>query len=432
VEENPLAWADSYVYGVDSIDQHVAWLPAPNATYFVAQDANDNVVALVVPGSVFGQMQYDPYGAFANYEWWTGDGVDTSPMGDNTVYDGGLTAKMPYPFGHQGRWFDQEIEGYHNRAREYFSTLGRFASPDPNGQALVPSSALMMNAATPMALAGFDPAAMYGDGMNPYLAFAANPVTYTDPTGLFVGYQRFVADVTGSAIAAYAFSLDAGIYSLLEEGPEGTGLDRAIESIPYAVAGAFAGGAVAFANRWSPTGNILGGSVAGGLTTVGLGEGFWPGAVSGAFSSAIFEAVFKAVGKWRTGMVVGGAAAGASRDMIRARTRALVGRGYFDDIRRVLPNRISRQLQSKHIPGTTQFKGGNTSIFTHQDPQRLLDEFRGTGRGIRGTPGQPGYVEVVDFGESIGTWKSGSFSALTTRGRIHYRKSVAHIVPDKP
>jgi hypothetical protein len=35
-----------------------------------------------------------------------------------------------------------------------------------------------------MALAGFDPAAMYGDGLNPYLAFAANPVTYTDPTGL--------------------------------------------------------------------------------------------------------------------------------------------------------------------------------------------------------------------------------------------------------
>ncbi len=95
--------------------------------------------------------------------------------------------------------------------------------------------------------------------------------------------------------------------------------------------------------------------------------------------------------------------------------------------------RVEWDKQSKHILGKHNYQPGK-SIFEHQDPQRLLEEFAGTGRKINDTlPGTPGYKEVVDFQEHIGIWKNENGVALpTTRGAIHYSKNGAHIVPLKP
>jgi hypothetical protein len=88
--------------------------------------------------------------------------------------------------------------------------------------------------------------------------------------------------------------------------------------------------------------------------------------------------------------------------------------------------------QGKHIPGHANFISGR-SIFSHSDPQSLLTHFAGTGTRVRGTAGQAGYVERVNFGQSIGTWidEAGN-QAETTWGLIHYSNRGAHIVPARP
>jgi filamentous hemagglutinin len=89
--------------------------------------------------------------------------------------------------------------------------------------------------------------------------------------------------------------------------------------------------------------------------------------------------------------------------------------------------------QGKHIPGHNNYIPGK-SILTHPDPQALLDSHAGTGTPVRGTYGQPGFVERVDFGQDIGLWvdQSTGVSAPTSIGRIHYSSNGAHIVPTRP
>ncbi len=88
--------------------------------------------------------------------------------------------------------------------------------------------------------------------------------------------------------------------------------------------------------------------------------------------------------------------------------------------------------QNKHIPGTNNYKGGN-SIFLHKDANKLLKEHASKGVYKRGEMGKPGYKEVVDFNEPIGIWKNKKGESLpTTKGTIHYSKDGAHIVPAHP
>ena len=193
--QDPLV-VQEYVHGLEYIDEHIAvydYSGGTTTTSYVLQDANYNVVALVdaASGQPRYQFRYAPYGDFEAYEVVAADGTATGL--DLTVYppttddpDAATTPAL-YPFGFQGLWFDQVSHGYNNRAREYNLDLHRFLTQDPNGQALVLSSALMMNAATPMALAGFDPAAMYADGMNAFEFVGSNPVNWRDPSGLLLG-----------------------------------------------------------------------------------------------------------------------------------------------------------------------------------------------------------------------------------------------------
>ena len=89
--------------------------------------------------------------------------------------------------------------------------------------------------------------------------------------------------------------------------------------------------------------------------------------------------------------------------------------------------RIHPGKQGKHIPGHNNFQPGKSEL-THPDPQGLLDKSAGTGQRVSDSK------EVVDFGETIGTWVGQNGErAATTRGTIHYDASGgAHIVPARP
>ncbi|MBA3238577.1 MAG: hypothetical protein H0T62_09570 [Parachlamydiaceae bacterium] len=100
---------------------------------------------------------------------------------------------------------------------------------------------------------------------------------------------------------------------------------------------------------------------------------------------------------------------------------------YFKNVK------IEGDKQGKHIPGKHNYELGK-SILDHNNPQSLLNNYAGTGAPRRGTPGQPGYRELVDFKEHIGLWKSktSGHALPTTKGIIHYSKKGGHIVPEHP
>lgn len=96
---------------------------------------------------------------------------------------------------------------------------------------------------------------------------------------------------------------------------------------------------------------------------------------------------------------------------------------------------IEVDKQNKHIVGAHNYFEGK-SIFTHQNPQGLLEKFAGKGQSSNKTtiPGYPGYQEIVDFGEIIGYDVNAvtGVKTPTTWGKIHYSKKGAHIVPFLP
>ena len=98
--------------------------------------------------------------------------------------------------------------------------------------------------------------------------------------------------------------------------------------------------------------------------------------------------------------------------------------------------KIQMDKRGKHIIGhknyNVKFK---KSIFEHKNPQKLVDNYAGTGRKMgKRIPGTPGFKEIVDFEESIGYYinpKTGE-KVSTTWGAIHYAKDGTHIVPELP
>lgn len=111
-----------------------------------------------------------------------------------------------------------------------------------------------------------------------------------------------------------------------------------------------------------------------------------------------------------------------------AKEHAIKIQEYFKNIK------YNFAAHNKHILGHNDYDGVR-SIWTHSNPEGLLKKFAGKGKPIAGIPGEPGYKELVDFGEYIGIWKSmyNSYNkAPTTMGTIHYSKKGAHIVPVHP
>ncbi|MGH7489624.1 MAG: polymorphic toxin type 50 domain-containing protein [bacterium] len=69
------------------------------------------------------------------------------------------------------------------------------------------------------------------------------------------------------------------------------------------------------------------------------------------------------------------------------------------------------------------------------DPQRLVDQFAGTGEAANKVPrGEAGFKERVDFGRIIGTYvdPSTGVAVTTTKGIIVYASDGVHIVPARP
>jgi tetratricopeptide (TPR) repeat protein len=95
--------------------------------------------------------------------------------------------------------------------------------------------------------------------------------------------------------------------------------------------------------------------------------------------------------------------------------------------------KIQWDKQGKHIEGHRNFMP-TKSILEHKDPQRLVNKYAGSGISVRGTPGVPGYQEIVNFEEFIGyaVSEDGAKKVSTTWGTIHYAKDGVHIVPKNP
>ena len=95
--------------------------------------------------------------------------------------------------------------------------------------------------------------------------------------------------------------------------------------------------------------------------------------------------------------------------------------------------KIHEGQQGKHIPGHNNFVPSLGRSEVHVPIESLLPRV-GTGQPVKGTPGQPGYRERVDFGKPIGVHVDGPNGPRTptTKGIIHHGKNGVHIIPARP
>lgn len=98
--------------------------------------------------------------------------------------------------------------------------------------------------------------------------------------------------------------------------------------------------------------------------------------------------------------------------------------------------KIRWDRQGKHIPSKHNYDPAKRKgILIHEDPQKLVDKYAGTGRKVGSQqPGTPGYKEIVDFEETIGYFvdKQTGQTFPTNWGSIDYAKDGVHIVPRRP
>lgn len=124
------------------------------------------------------------------------------------------------------------------------------------------------------------------------------------------------------------------------------------------------------------------------------------------------------------------ASSAANKEMLKAAAinHAMQREAYFKNVV------VHVDKQNKHVPGKHNYIEGR-SIFTHPDPQNLLEKFAGKGTPkANRIPGNPNYRERVDFGEFIGYHvdQVTGIKTSTSYGEIHYSKTGAHIVPVLP
>ena len=219
IVDQPAPTADTtraeYVYGPDYVDEFVLQscpngqagtvtqqgVPADGQRrFYMLQDANYNVMAILdESGGVWEQYQWDPYGTLAVKD---------------TLVTSGPTNRV----GHQGLFFYRFDSGtgaplaanadglYYNRNRWYSPKLGRFTSKDPNETAMDIMTAMAMNASSWTVAAGFfNASGHFADGMNLYTYLRGNPITGTDPLGLFDAFAEVdaqTAEIAGQKLYA--------------------------------------------------------------------------------------------------------------------------------------------------------------------------------------------------------------------------------------
>jgi hypothetical protein len=184
-----------YVWGPDYVDECVVQFDTDNVAFYVLQDANYNVVALLkADGLPAVQYTYEPYGALQLAESFTQHPVNR--------------------LGHQGLFFERFDAGpydpalvpgarglYYARNRWYDPVTGRWMTRDPNETALPVLTALAMNGTMlDVLLSSIDLRGVHGDGTNLYAYLTADPINSVDPLGLFQFGQLLSAVSTGAQI----------------------------------------------------------------------------------------------------------------------------------------------------------------------------------------------------------------------------------------
>lgn len=202
-----------YVYGPGNgpggVDEIIAFYDGTNRAeaYFVLQDASGDVVALVddngparsiqVPAGtvvvptprVVAQWTYDAYGQVLSADYLRPHptmmaghkGLFVERLDRPLHWQTGMAAVDVHPrlvpFAHLL---------YQNRNRAYAPKLGRFMQSDPNGTGLVALDAIAYHGTTinPHAVAA-DLQTLHTDGANLYQYVRSNPLTRSDPTGLY-------------------------------------------------------------------------------------------------------------------------------------------------------------------------------------------------------------------------------------------------------
>jgi len=217
-----------YIWGPDYVDECIVQLDENNTPYYVIQDANYNVVALLdSTGLPVVQYTYEPYGALQLAESFAQHPVNR--------------------LGHQGLFFERYDAGpydpalvpggkglYYARNRFYDPVTGRWTTRDPNATGTVVAAALAMNGASLDAYADeADIPTQYGDGLSLYQYVGANPVDNRDPVGLFTEYDPF-AEVDDFTFG-YSFTL-MGAAAQLDKA-RGNIFGGAVLSAMYASAG---------------------------------------------------------------------------------------------------------------------------------------------------------------------------------------------------
>ncbi len=197
-----LALYRQYVYGLDYIDEVVAYYDSDQtaaAPHFILQDVNYNVVATTDhEGHLEQQYNYKPYGERLAAEQIESDGTITDILA--------TPEQIALSLGYKGLWYDTETASWHNRARDYVPSLGRFRQRDPNETALLLNTALASKAQVISAFASLTAGAQYGDGMSLYQPFASNPMVFSDPSGEVIQY--LVSALVGGAASALYKSIE--------------------------------------------------------------------------------------------------------------------------------------------------------------------------------------------------------------------------------
>ncbi|HEY3242720.1 MAG TPA: hypothetical protein VGM03_05140, partial [Phycisphaerae bacterium] len=178
-----------YVWGPDYVDECVAQFDQNNVVYYVIQDANYDVVALLKSdGKPSIQYTYEPYGPLQLAESFAQQPVNR--------------------LGHQGLFFERFDAGpydpalvpgakgvYNANNRWYDPLTGRWLTRDPNETALPVQTALATNGTMlDVMLPGVNLQGTYADGMNLYAYVGTSPVNLHDPLGLSFDWFGASAD----------------------------------------------------------------------------------------------------------------------------------------------------------------------------------------------------------------------------------------------
>ena len=232
IEDATLTTQAEFVYGPDYVDEFVVQTrndgQGGQQAFFVLQDANYNVVALLdTAGDVLEQYVWEPYG-------------------DLYRADESATPDIINRIGHQGLFLYLVTDGsttipiYYNRNRWYAPRMGRFLQFDP----ISSGSELLTVADWPASMVvspiELDPISRFDETLNLYLALASNPASNRDVSGLFTllglgGGTALRLNLSGQQADAGASALSAirGFVGLVNDRNQALSEFSNIAASPY-------------------------------------------------------------------------------------------------------------------------------------------------------------------------------------------------------